>query len=510
MSHDINELRSEIDKIDLGLLDLIEQRMAVSRKIGICKREMGKDILDTSREADKLASLQANAGFESREYIDDIYRTIFEVSRDHQKKPCFGLLGRTLGHSYSPQIHSLFTSDYSYTLIEREPEELDELFASRIYGGFNVTIPYKKEAFARCDVTDGASTETGSVNTVVFGEDGKIYGYNTDYYGFMYMLRSSGIDPSGKKCLILGTGGAACAVLYGLKTMNAGDIKSCDLETEINYSNVYDICKDAQIIVNCTPVGMYPKVDGCVIDLDKFSCLEAVADVVYNPSRTKLLQEASKRGLKTAGGLSMLVAQAYKSSRFFVGDNEGAEMIDEAAEEAIAGVVRKLESQMRNITIIGMPGCGKSMLARRLAARTGRPLVDLDAAYTEKIGETPAETIKAKGEEAFRLNETEVAKEYLVKSGMIISCGGGIVTQPRNDFYLKCNSNVIYLDRPLEMLASKDRPLTQANGVEKLYEQRHARYEELADIRISLDRFESKTDFFNEAVKIINKGGVSL
>lgn len=510
MSYDLDELRKEIDSIDLDLLDALERRMAVSRKIGVCKREMGKDILDTLREDLKLEALKAVAGFESSQYVDEIYKTIFEVSRDHQSKPCFGLLGRTLAHSYSPQIHSLLTNDYSYTIIEREPEELDKLFASRVYGGFNVTIPYKRDAFARCDITDPAATETGSVNTVVFGGDGKIYGYNTDYYGFMYMLRSAGIDPAGKKCLVLGTGGAASAVNYGLRTMNAGLIRSCDLETEINYTNVYDICADSEIIVNCTPVGMYPKVDGCVIDLDRFEHLEAVADVVYNPSRTKLLQEAQKRGYKTAGGLTMLVAQAYKSSRFFVGDNEGAERIDAAAEEAIGKVVNRLESQMRNITIIGMPGCGKSLLAQRLAERTGRTLVDLDTAYAEKIGETPADTIMTQGEEVFRLNETEVAKDYLVKSGLIISCGGGIVTQERNYFYLKCNSNVIYLDRPLEMLAKKDRPLSAAKGVEVLYEQRKDKYESLADIKVSLNRYESKGSFFEAAVKALNNGGLPV
>ena len=510
MAYDINELRKEIDKVDLELLGLLEQRMAISRKIGVCKREIGKDVLDSSREEAKVQALEANAGFESMEYISGIYDAIFAASRDHQNKPCFGLLGRTLGHSYSPQIHSLLTNEYSYTIIEREPEELDKLFASRVYGGFNVTIPYKKDAFAKCDVTDKAASETGSVNTVVFGKDGRIYGYNTDYYGFMYMLRSAGIDPAGKDVLVLGTGGAACAVNYGLETMNAGSVKNCDLNTEINYSNVYDICKDSQIIVNCTPVGMYPKVDGIVIDLDKFSKLEAVCDVVYNPSRTKLLQEASKRGLKTAGGLAMLVAQAYKSSRFFVGDIEGASRIDEEAEKTIGRVVNILENQMRNITIIGMPGCGKSMFARMLAQRTGRTLVDLDQAYTEKIGETPADTINTLGEEQFRLNETEVAKEYLVKSGLIISCGGGIVTQERNNFYLKCNSNVVYLDRPLSMLASNDRPLSAAKGVEVLYEQRKDKYAALADIRVTLDKYDDKNEFFNDAVDILAKGGLSV
>ena len=401
-----------------------------------------------------------------------------DISKAHQNKPAFGVLGRTLAHTYSPEIHSLFDSSYSYSVIEREPEELEALFKSGVFKGFNVTIPYKKNACAMCDELDDASKTTGSVNTVVFS-DGKVKGWNTDYFGFIYMLHRKGISVTGKKVLVLGTGGAASAVFYALKTLGASDIYACDLETEINYSNVYEKAGDANVIVNCTPVGMYPKVDNSLLDLTKFASLEACADVVYNPSRTKFLQDAEALGLKTCGGLAMLVAQAYKSSRIFAGDIEGAsllgnpetgaEKVPAEAEELIEKVIRILENRMLNITIIGMPGSGKSLLARNIAAVTGRTLVDLDIAFAEKYGQTPAEVLNGPGEDAFREMECEVAAEYLPKSGLVISCGGGIVTRDVNKFYVRCNSNVFYLERPLTALTDKNRPISQLHGVEKLY-----------------------------------------
>jgi shikimate dehydrogenase len=362
-----------------------------------------------------------------------------------------------------------------------------------------------------CDELDDASRTTGSVNTVLF-EDGKVKGWNTDYFGFIYMLTRKGISVTGKKVLVLGTGGAASAVFYALKTLGAAETYACDLETEINYSNVYEKAGDAQVIVNCTPVGMFPKVDNSLLDLTKFASLEACADVVYNPSRTKFLQEAEALGLKTCGGLAMLVAQAYKSSRVFAGDIAGAELLGnpdsekgaayvpaEAAEQ-IEKVIKLLENRMRNITIIGMPGSGKSLLARNIATVTGRTLVDLDLAFAEKFGRTPAEVISEAGEDAFREMECEVAAEFLPQSGLVVSCGGGIVTRDVNKFYVRCNSNVFYLERPLTALTDKNRPISQLHGVEKLYEQRKDKYETWCDYRFMYDRFEEKNDFYDKAI----------
>ena len=324
------------------------------------------------------------------------------------------------------------------------------------------------------------------------------------------MLHRKGISVSGKKVLVLGTGGAASAVFYALKTLGASEIYACDLDTEINYSNVYEKTSDAQVIVNCTPVGMYPKVDNSLLDLTKFASLEACADVVYNPSRTKFLQDAEDLGLKTCGGLAMLVAQAYKSSRIFAGDIDGASLlgnpdksIPAEAEEKIEKVIRILENRMKNITIIGMPGSGKSLLARNIAKVTGRPLVDLDIAFAEKFGQTPAEVLSGPGEDAFREMECEIAAEFLPQSGLVVSCGGGIVTRDVNKFYVRCNSNVFYLERPLTALTDKNRPISQLHGVEKLYSQRKDKYETWCDFKVSYDRFEVKQDFYDKAISDI-------
>ena len=503
---DLNELRGKLDDIDNSILDLFEERIATCREIGNIKRETGTDVYVPAREEEKLQKVKELAGFESRPYVETLFKTLMDLSKDHQRLPAFGVLGRTLAHTYSPEIHSLFNSSYSYSVIEREPEELDALFSNGVFKGFNVTIPYKKDACARCDELDDASRTTGSVNTVVF-EDGKVKGWNTDYFGFIYMLHRKGISVSGKKVLVLGTGGAASAVFYALDTLGAAEIYKCDLETEINYSNVYDKAGDAQVIVNCTPVGMFPKVDNRLLDLTKFASLEACADVVYNPSRTRFLQDAEELGLKTCGGLAMLVAQAYKSSRIFAGDIEGAsalgnpdKSIPSEAEEAIEKVIRVLENRMKNITIIGMPGSGKSLLARNIAKTTGRTLVDLDIAFAEKFGQTPAEVLSGPGEDVFREMECEIAAEFLPQSGLVISCGGGIVTRDVNKFYVRCNSNVFYLERPLTALTDKNRPISQLHGVEKLYSQRKDKYESWCDYRFYYDRFEEKQDFYDKAI----------
>ena len=503
---DLNELRGKLDDIDNSILDLFEERIATCREIGNIKRETGTDVYVPAREEEKLQKVKELAGFESRPYVETLFKTLMDLSKDHQRLPAFGVLGRTLAHTYSPEIHSLFDSSYSYSVIEREPEELDALFSNGVFKGFNVTIPYKKDACARCDELDDASRTTGSVNTVVF-EDGKVKGWNTDYFGFIYMLHRKSISVSGKKVLVLGTGGAASAVFYALDTLGAAEIYKCDLETEINYSNVYDRAGDAQVIVNCTPVGMFPKVDNRLLDLTKFASLEACADVVYNPSRTRFLQDAEELGLKTCGGLAMLVAQAYKSSRIFAGDIEGAsalgnpdKSIPSEAVEAIEKVIRVLENRMKNITIIGMPGSGKSLLARNIAKATGRTLVDLDIAFAEKFGQTPAEVLSGPGEDVFREMECEIAAEFLPQSGLVISCGGGIVTRDVNKFYVRCNSNVFYLERPLTALTDKNRPISQLHGVEKLYSQRKDKYESWCDYRFYYDRFEEKQDFYDKAI----------
>lgn len=494
----LDELRKEIDAADKTILKAIEKRMDVARRIGEEKRLMGRPIYDVAREADKLDSLEDSAGAESKPYIRELYDKIFELTRRHEDKKLFGVLGQKLPHTYSPEIHHMLTDSYTYGIIEREPDELDELFRCKVYGGFNVTIPYKKEAYIRCDVLSEEASATGAVNTVVFGPDGKTYGYNTDVYGFTYMLKSASIEAEGRKCLVLGHGGAAGAVEYALIMMGASSVTFCSRREDINYENVYDICSDAQVIVNCTPVGMYPEVEGEVIDLSRFPSAEAFADLIYNPSATRLMQKAQALGLKTAGGLTMLVAQAYKASLYF----RGAEHADDAREEAqkTRSIVISLEKKMKNITLIGMPGCGKTTLGKAIARATGKEFIDLDVAFLEKYGIKPSECIANEGEDAFRSKESALAAEILPRSGKVISCGGGIVTRDINRFFVRCNSRVIYLKRPLEVLAGEDRPITAREGVSNLYEQRRANYESWCDIVLDIPSCKDKAELLETSL----------
>ena len=408
----------------------------------------------------------------------------------------FGVLGKSLPHTYSPQIHKEF-ADYEYTVLERTEEQVHDLFkGAENLDGFNVTIPYKKLAASLCTELSEEAKELGAVNTVVKTQNG-FKGYNTDVFGFKYMLQSAGIDPVGKNCLILGTGGASVAVEYALKKMDAAKINFCSRTGEINYENVYTVAQDSQIIVNTTPVGMFPEIDNSPIDLSKFKNLYAAADIDYNPSRTRFLQQAQELGVKNAGGLSMLVAQAFEASEIFKGGLRQAlaprtsvvpELVEGPQHDDISTVIEKLQSQMLNITLIGMPGSGKTTLGKKLAKKTGRTFVDLDDKFMEEYNITPAQVITQKGEDEFRRMETELAKKILPQSGLVIATGGGIVTRKENWFYLRANSRVVYIERSLEFLLKQDtsnRPLSQNNKIEELYKIRTPLYEEVCDEKYS-------------------------
>ena len=396
----------------------------------------------------------------------------------------FGVLGKTLPHTYSPQIHKAF-ADYEYTVLERSEEQVHALFeGAEGLNGFNVTIPYKKLAASLCTEVSDEVRELAAANTIVRLSGGGFKGYNTDVFGFTYMLESAGIEVAGKSCLILGTGGASVAVEYALRKMGAAKIDFCSRSGEINYENVYELAADTQIVVNATPVGMFPKVDDSPLDLSRFAKLYAAADIVYNPSRTRFLQQAQELGLKNAGGLSMLVAQAWQASEIFKGAAVVPEPVEGPAEEKINSEIKSLQDQMLNITLVGMPGSGKTTIGKKLAKKLGRTFIDLDLQFKEEYGTTPAEVISTKGEDDFRRMETQLAKKILPQSGLVIATGGGIVTRKENWFYLRANSKVCYLERPLDFLLKQDtsnRPLSRSAGIEELYKKRSPLYEQVCD-----------------------------
>ncbi len=379
-----------------------------------------------------------------------------------------GLLGRKLGHSYSPQIHS-YLADYSYELFEREPEEVGDFLKNGDFAGINVTMPYKQAVIPYLDECSPLARRLGAVNTVV-RRNGKLIGHNTDYFGFISMAARSGLQPAGKKCLVLGSGGVSKPAVAALEEMGANVViishKENTPETLAKHS-------DAAIIVNATPVGMFPNVDASPVDLDFFPVLEGVLDLIFNPARTELMLQAERRGLVAMGGLWMLVAQAKEASEWFLNSPISDEMIGK-----IHSILR---TQMENVILIGMPGCGKSTVGAALAEMTGRKLVDADAAITEKAGKTIPEIFAQDGEDAFRSIETEVLAELGKQSGLIIATGGGCVTRSRNYPLLHRNGSIFWLRRDLDALPTEGRPLSQQNDLADMYRVRKPMYEMFAD-----------------------------
>lgn len=387
-----------------------------------------------------------------------------------------GLLGKKLGHSYSPQIHS-YLGNYSYHLFEKAPNELAEFLRSGDFSGLNVTIPYKKEVLPYCNALSDRAKALGAVNTIVRQEDGSLIGHNTDFFGFHSMLLRSGIHVADKKVLVLGSGGASATVVAVLRQMKANVI-IISRSGENNYQNLH-LHTDASVIVNTTPVGMYPNVGISPLNLDLFPNLEGVLDVVYNPARTQLLMDAEKRGIPTQNGLWMLVAQAKESAEWFTGQ--------QISDECIANIHGILRRQMENIVLIGMPGCGKSTLGKLLAERTGKQFVDTDAEIVRKAGIPIPQIFATVGEEGFRKLETEVLSDLGKESGLIIATGGGCVTRPNNYNLLHQNGHIIWIQRQISNLPTDGRPLSQQNNLETMFAVRKPLYEQFADFSVIND-----------------------
>lgn len=387
-----------------------------------------------------------------------------------------GLLGETLGHSYSPMIHGEL-ADYDYRLFEVPKDGLDAFLKSDGWDGLNVTIPYKKAVVPYCAELSEAALALQSVNTIVRRPDGTLYGDNTDLYGFLYMVRRSGIDPTGKKALVLGSGGASVTVRAALEQLGAS-VTVISRNGPDNYENL-DRHADAQIIANTTPVGMYPHNGAAAVDLTRFPYCEGVLDIVYNPARTALLLQAEILGIPCAGGLSMLVAQARRACERFT----GTAVEDSALERAEQAVNRRL----RNIILIGMPGCGKSTVAKALGATLGREVVEADALIAEKAGMPIPEIFAQQGEAGFRALETEVLAEQGKRSGIILSTGGGCVTRPENYPLLHQNGTIFCLTRALDKLPTHGRPISQTTDLAQLYARRKPLYDRFADVTISND-----------------------
>lgn len=386
-----------------------------------------------------------------------------------------GLLGEHLGHSYSPQIHALL-GGYEYKLYEKSPDEVEDFIKNGEWDGINVTIPYKKVAASLCDELSDIARKLGSANTLV-RKNGKIYGYNTDYYGFMSMVERSGISVKGKKAIVLGSGGASVTVCAVLETLGAG-VTVISRSGEDNYSNLSKHA-DAEIIVNTTPVGMYPQNGESAIDLRDFPNCKGIFDLIYNPLRTKLILQAEELGIPHKSGLHMLVAQAKKSSELFRDTTLDDELIEY--------IEARLSRELRNIILIGMPGSGKSVVAQAISRKIGREIIEVDAEIERVAGKTIPEIFASGGESEFRAIETKVLAEAGKQSGKIISTGGGCVTVPENYPLLHQNGVIIRIKRDVAVLPTDGRPISQSSDMTELARKREPMYRRFADFEVDND-----------------------
>lgn len=398
-----------------------------------------------------------------------------------------GLLGRTLRHSHSPLLHSLLGS-YDYDLFEIPPEQVEDFLRFGPWYGLNVTIPYKRTAYALCDELSPAARLAGNVNTLLRKPDGKIYGDNTDAFGFSYLLGKSGISVSGREVMVLGTGGAAqtvCSVLHEKGARVTAVYRSFPKNADLLRRFVADLVpfsspklrRISPILVNATPVGMYPNNGRAPINLADFPRCEAVFDLIYNPLRTALLLQAEALEMQGFNGLSMLCAQAAAAASVFTGTPVSYEKIQQAE----AALRRKIE----NIILIGMPGSGKTTLARLLAENLGRECLDSDEEFLRRTGVTPENFLINQGESAFRTIETDILRDLGKRSGIVLSTGGGCVTRPENRALLRQNGRVLWLQRDPDKLALAGRPLLRSSTPRALYEARKNLYADFCDESVS-------------------------
>ena len=389
------------------------------------------------------------------------------------------LIGKPLGHSYSKEIHALI-APYSYDLVELDESDVAPYLKERDFDGINVTIPYKQTVMPLIDEISDEAKKIGAVNTIV-NEGGRLVGYNTDFAGMRALILKNEIDVSGKKALVLGTGGTSKTATEVLKSLGASEVVKVSRTANdgaVSYADACERHSDAQVIVNATPVGMYPHENEKPIDIDRLPCVEAVIDAIYHPLCTELVIDAKRKGIKACGGLYMLVAQAVYACGLFQHKEINADIIDDVYEKVLA--------QKRNIVLVGMPSCGKTTIANELALLTGREVIDTDCEVEKRAGVTISQIFEKEGEGAFRKLESEVVGDAASRSCVIISTGGGVPLNDENVKKLSRNGIILFLDRGVDKLvATSDRPLAKSvEAIRKLYKKRYPIYVKCADVRI--------------------------
>ena len=382
------------------------------------------------------------------------------------------LIGEKLGHSYSQIIHEKL--GLNYELKELNKEKLIDFLKSPNYTGFNVTIPYKKDVIPYMNSLSDVAKLAGAVNTVV-NKNGKLYGYNTDVDGMNYMITQKGISLKDKVVMVLGSGGTSNTAVTLCKREKAKSFVVVSRAGSVNYNNCYDL-KDTEIIINTTPVGMFPNVFDSPIDLSRFENLKGVFDCIYNPKNTELLTQAKSLNIPCGGGLDMLVHQAVLAYNIWTDTPHDINLTKK--------IVKEIENQTMNIVLCGMPSAGKSTVGKQIAKILNKPFVDSDEVIYETYHLTPAEIIEREGEISFREKESEVIKSLSLKRGIVLALGGGAVLREENVKNIKRNGVIFYIKRNLNLLTSDNRPISKSQGIDKLFEKRKGIYTSVCDYAV--------------------------
>ncbi|MEG2071630.1 MAG: shikimate kinase [Oscillospiraceae bacterium] len=478
----IDEARNMIDDIDTQILELFLCRMELCAQIFMQKAACGKNILDPAREENILSRVSEKSA-DMASYSCRLFEEMLSLSREYQgtltplseNPPKFGLLGEHLAHSFSPQIYEML-GIRNYKLIETTGDRLKDILGDVGYSGLNVTMPFKRDVVPLCDELSYEVRETGCANTLVRRSDGRLCAYNTDLGGFIFAAKLAKLDFTDKRVLVFGSGGASLAAVAASKRMGAASVTVVSRTGKVNYGNL-DAYANSQIIINATPVGMFPGNLETIMSLERFTCCEGVFDMVYNPRRTMLIMDAEARGIPATDGLPMLVYQALIAARLFLDVN--------IAEGEALKILPKLRAQCGNIIIVGMPGSGKTTIGKEIANVTDRRFIDIDDEIEKTAGKPVAQLFAELGEEGFRQLEKQETILAGAQTGCVIATGGGVVKSMQNYCPLRQNGRIYCLLRPMEKLALEGRPLSK--DFDALFQMRRERvpmYLDFADVAI--------------------------
>lgn len=391
----------------------------------------------------------------------------------------YGCIGEKLGHSFSKEIHNAL-ADYDYSLKELKPQELPEFFSRRDFKAINVTIPYKQDVIEHLDWISDEARAINAVNTIV-NKDGKLYGFNTDYYGLKALIERENVSLENKKVVVLGSGGTSNTAFAVAKDMNSKEVlkvSRTSREGYITYEELYEKHNDCEVVINTTPCGMFPKINVSAVDLNKLPDVTAVFDAVYNPLKSKIILDAKKKNITAVGGLYMLVSQAAFAVEKFIDAPVDSEKVDK--------IFQSLYKDKMNIVLIGMPSSGKTTVGKAISEKLCKDFTDSDEGIVRSAGKSIPDIFACYGESIFRSIEKEVIKTLSMKNSQIISTGGGVILNDENIEVLKGNGRVYFLDRPLEKLVTtSDRPLSSnRSDLEKRYRERYELYKRAADVVI--------------------------